>query len=159
MIRSFRIQFRFSSVTILRTHWQLTKYFIVSTNSLNQAYFIKLIRSNKIQQYAGIYLLQNTCTCFGCPSHPSSGVHKAVTAASGTGRIMCQSNNLPPTWPIGHVGGRYQCACRYKDTHIVTRYVILAKHWMWLPDDGFMWTETCWSSFHNFNYFNNLRVL
>ena len=37
------------------------------------------------------------------------------------------------------------------DTHIVTRYVILAKHWMWLPDDGFTWTETCWSSFYNFN--------
>ena len=30
---------------------------------------------------------------------------------------------------------------------------------MWLPVDGFMWTETCWSSFYNFNYFNNLRVL
>jgi len=24
------------------------------------------------------------------------------------------------------------------DTHIGTRYVISAKHWMWLPDDGFM---------------------
>jgi len=24
------------------------------------------------------------------------------------------------------------------DTHIGTRYVILAKHWMWLPDDDFM---------------------
>jgi len=24
------------------------------------------------------------------------------------------------------------------DTHIDNRYVILAKHWMWLPDDGFM---------------------
>jgi len=42
------------------------------------------------------------------------------------------------------------------DMHIGTRYVILAKHWMWLPDDGFMWTETCWSSFYNFSYFNNL---
>ena len=47
-------------------------------------YYI-LIRSNKMQQYAGIYLLQNYSTCFGCPSHPSSGVHKTVTAASGTG--------------------------------------------------------------------------
>ena len=45
------------------------------------------------------------------------------------------------------------------DTHIGTRYVILAKHWMWLPDDGFMWTETCWSSFYNFDYFNNLGIL
>ena len=43
-----------------------------------------LIKSNKMQLYAGIYLLQNHSTCFGCPSHPSSGVHKTVTAASGT---------------------------------------------------------------------------
>jgi len=43
------------------------------------------IRSNKMQQYAGIYLLQIYSACFGCPSHPSSGVHETVTAASGTG--------------------------------------------------------------------------
>ena len=44
-----------------------------------------------MQQYAGIYLLQNYCTCFGCPSHPSSGVNKTVTAASGTAQIL---------WPV-----------------------------------------------------------
>ena len=38
-----------------------------------------------MKQYVGIYLLQNYSTCFGFPSHPSSGVHKTVTAASGTG--------------------------------------------------------------------------
>ena len=43
------------------------------------------IRSNKMQQYAGIYLLQVYSTCFACPSNPSSGVHQTVTAASGTG--------------------------------------------------------------------------
>ena len=47
-----------------------------------------LIRSNDMQQYAGIYLLQNYSTCFGCPSHPSSGEHKTVTAASGTGHSI-----------------------------------------------------------------------
>ena len=47
-----------------------------------------LIRSNKMQQYAGIYLLKNHSTCFGCPSHPSSGVHKTVIAASGTGHSI-----------------------------------------------------------------------
>jgi hypothetical protein len=46
-----------------------------------------LIRSNKMQQYAGMYLQQNHSTCFGCPTHPSSAVHKTVTAASGTGQI------------------------------------------------------------------------
>ena len=47
-----------------------------------------LVRSNEMQQYAGIYLLQNYSTCFGCLSHPSSGVHKNVTAASGTGHSV-----------------------------------------------------------------------
>ena len=58
-----------------------------------------LIRYNEMQQYAGVYLLKNYSTCFGCPSKPSSGVHQTVTAASGTGHITCQSNNLPPAWP------------------------------------------------------------
>ena len=43
---------------------------------------------NKMQHYAGIYLLQNHSTCFGCPSHPSSGVHETVTADSGTGHCI-----------------------------------------------------------------------
>ena len=52
-----------------------------------------------MQQYAGIYLLQNYSTCFGCPSHPSSGVHKTVTAASGTGHSICNFavNKYPHT--------------------------------------------------------------
>ena len=54
-----------------------------------------------MQQYAGIYLLQNYSTCFTCPSHPSPGVHKTVTAASGTGHITYSGNNLPPAWPKG----------------------------------------------------------
>ena len=47
-----------------------------------------LIRSNEMQQYAGVYLLQNYSTCFGCSSHSSSGVHQTVTAASGTGHSV-----------------------------------------------------------------------
>jgi len=38
-----------------------------------------------MQQYADIYLLVNYSTCFGHPSRPSSGVHKTVVAACGTG--------------------------------------------------------------------------
>jgi hypothetical protein len=40
-----------------------------------------------MQQYAGIYLLQNYSKCFGCLSHRSS-VHETVTAASGTGHSV-----------------------------------------------------------------------
>ena len=54
-----------------------------------------------MQQCAGIYLLQNHCTCFGCSLHPSSGVHKTVTAASGTGHSICATTFLQhgQIWP------------------------------------------------------------
>ena len=60
-----------------------------------------------MQQYAGIYLLQNHSTFFGCPSHPSSGVHKTVTAASGTGHSISattflQRGQRPDDGCVGH---------------------------------------------------------
>ena len=33
-------------------------------------------------------ILQMHSTCFGCQPHPSSGVHKTVTTASGIGHIL-----------------------------------------------------------------------
>ena len=41
-----------------------------------------------MQQYAGVYLLQNYSTCFGCLSYSSIGVHQTLTAASGTGHSV-----------------------------------------------------------------------
>jgi hypothetical protein len=35
----------------------------------------------------------------GVHRYPSSGVHKTITAASGTGHITYLSNSLPPAWP------------------------------------------------------------
>ena len=46
-----------------------------------------------MQQYAGVYLLQNYSTCFGSLSHPSSGVHQTATAAS---EEVCEYK-IPPT--------------------------------------------------------------
>ena len=51
-----------------------------------------LNKSNEMQQYADIYLLLNYPTCFGRPSHPSSGVHKTVVAASGRYRTLRGAN-------------------------------------------------------------------
>ena len=58
---------------------------------------------NKIQQDAGIYLLQNYSTCFECPSHPSSGIHQTVIAASGAGHSIrvttfCQHGLIRQHW-------------------------------------------------------------
>ena len=50
-------------------------------------------------------ILQVQSTCFGCQTHPSSGLHKTVTTTSGTGHIFLRSY-LSPTCPLGHVGGR-----------------------------------------------------
>ena len=68
-------------------NWQITyvcfgvdKFYIHGSVHRN----IRLKKSNKMQQYGGIYLLLNYCTCFGRPSRPSSGVHKTVVKVSGT---------------------------------------------------------------------------
>ena len=62
-----------------------------------------LIISNEMQHYAGVYLLQNYSTCFECLSHPSSGEHQTVTAASGTGHSVRattfrQRDLIRPRW-------------------------------------------------------------
>jgi len=46
-------------------------------------------------------LLQDHSTCFGCNPHPSSGVHKTVTAASGTGHVIIASTFLRGQVRIG----------------------------------------------------------
>ena len=52
-----------------------------------------------MQQYAGIYLLQNCFTCFGFPSHTSSGELKRLTAAPGTRHMTYLRNKLGASWP------------------------------------------------------------
>ena len=39
-------------------------------------------------------ILQAYSTCFVYQPHPSSGVHKTVTTASGTGHIFCAATSL-----------------------------------------------------------------
>ena len=49
-------------------------------------------------------ILRVQSTCFGCQPHPSSGVHKTVATAFGTGHIFCAA-----TWPRWReVAAQYQ---------------------------------------------------
>jgi hypothetical protein len=79
--------------------------------------------------------------------------------------VLCTVQDTVVSCTVHNIHTQQVKICRHNndniniDTHIGTRYVILAKHWMWLPDDGFMWTETSCNNFYNFNYFNNLRIL
>jgi len=57
---------------------------------------------NKVQQDATIcrYLFTaKLLYMFRVSSHPSSVVHKTVTAAAGTGHITYQDKEIPPAWP------------------------------------------------------------
>ena len=67
----------------VREHQKLAFYIFYIHGSVHRDSV--LIRSNKLELCAGVYLLQVYYTCFGRPLGPSSGVQKTVTAASGTG--------------------------------------------------------------------------
>jgi len=55
---------------------------------------ILIIVQRDATQNSLFIILQVHSTCFGCQPHASSGVHRTVTTASGTGHSY-----LSPTWP------------------------------------------------------------
>jgi len=66
-----------------------------------QDHTILIIVQRDATQSSLFIILQVHRTCFGCQPHPSSGVHKAVTTASGTGHIFCAASSLQrgQAWP------------------------------------------------------------
>ena len=64
---------------------------------------ILIIVQRDATQSSLFIILQVQSACFGCQTHPSSGVHKTVTTTCDTGHIFVQ---LPPsnvakfTWPL-----------------------------------------------------------
>ena len=51
--------------------------------------YILIVVQRDATQSSLFIILQVHCTYFGCQPHQSSGVHKTVTTASGTGHIFC----------------------------------------------------------------------
>jgi len=86
-----------------------------------------------MQQHAGVYLLQNYSTCFGCLLHPSSGVHQNVTAASSTGHSVrattFRQRGLIRQLAEGHVGGRF---CSDTMTCVRSCSYSLMHSWWWV---------------------------
>jgi len=56
---------------------------------LNLAFKGLIIVQRDATQSSLFIILQVHSKRFGCQPHPSSGVHKTVTTASGTGHIFC----------------------------------------------------------------------
>jgi len=52
------------------------------------------ILQREVTQSSLFIILQVHSTCFGCQPHPSAGVHKTVTTASGTAHIFCAATSL-----------------------------------------------------------------
>ena len=57
-------------------------------------HFLLIIVQRDATQSSLFIILQVHSKCFGCLPHPSSGVHKTVTTASGTGHIFCAVTSL-----------------------------------------------------------------
>ena len=74
-------------------------------------------------------ILQVHSTCFGCQPNPSSGVHKIVSTASGTGHNFFAATSLQ-RGQVGHVGGSTSTGgCSYS--------FVYSWWWVWLTP------ETC----------------
>jgi len=63
----------------------LNLIFTDACTSKNIYWSILIIVQRDATQSSLFIILQVHSTCFGCQPHPSSGVHKIVTIASGTG--------------------------------------------------------------------------
>jgi len=83
----------FYSLHVSGSHVPIIRRIIVSMR--HPVYRLK--KSNKMQQYADIYLLLNYCTCVRYPMRPSSGVHKTVGVASATVLIWSRLRKFAAT--------------------------------------------------------------
>ena len=86
LLESLRL---FSNMYLLHAGIHKSSFFLYICSSVHRNSRLK--ESNKMQQYADVYLLLNYCTCFGHPLHPSLGVHKNVVAASGTDHTVWEA--------------------------------------------------------------------
>ena len=70
----------------------IIKYYVYG--SVHRCSVLIIVQRDATQSSLFI-ILQVHSTCFGCQPHPSSGIHKTVTAASGTGHIFCAAAEWP----------------------------------------------------------------
>jgi len=83
----------------------ILKYFKLFPETLTKSVkilrYILITSQRDVTQSSLFIILQVHSTCFGCQPHPSSGIHKTVTTASGTGHVFCVTTSLQrgQAWP------------------------------------------------------------
>ena len=93
-----------------RRHWCYDcQFYICSSVHRNS----RLQKSNKMQQYADIYLLLNYSTCFGRPSRPSSGVHKTLVQIVLTGERASSNVTFGIWWGKFCQKHNYKCMVKW----------------------------------------------
>ena len=75
---------------------------VLHSSKYNHHILILIIVQQDATQSSLFIILQVHPTCFGCQSHPSSGVHKTVTTAAGISHIFCAATSFKH----GHFGRR-----------------------------------------------------
>ena len=145
-------------VLTAETCWALNEYWIynkisgiklVSLYSTNVSNYMLIIVQRDATQSSLFIILQVHSTCFGCQSHPSSGVHQIVTAASCTGHIFVQlpssnvaklaSKRCTKIWPVPEAVVTVWCTpddgCGWHPKHvewtcrIINRLLCVASRW------------------------------
>ena len=74
---------------------------VAETGDLKTLKSLSIIFQRDATQSGIFIILQVHSICFGCQPHPSSGIHKTVTTASGT--VQLPPSNVAK---FGHVGGK-----------------------------------------------------
>ena len=81
--------FTFSGFSQISEIFHVLKPLLYLLIFVNLSYIRLIIAQRDATQNSLFIILQVHSTCFGCLTHPSSGVHRTVTTASGTGHIFC----------------------------------------------------------------------
>ena len=99
-------------ITVQRDATQSNLFIILQVDNIVNEFYVHgsahrwsilIIVQRDATQSSLFIILQVQSACFGCQTHPSSGVHKTVTTTCDTGHIFVQ---LPPsnvakfTWPL-----------------------------------------------------------
>jgi len=84
--------------TDIQHFFHILNFAILECSQHNNVYTMLIIVQRDATQSSLFITLQVHSTCFGCQAHPSSGVHKTVTTASGTSATSFQRGQAI-AWP------------------------------------------------------------
>jgi len=106
--------------TIKMMHGPINIRFIVILCLWSVHRWPKLIIVQRDATQSSLFIILRVhSTCFGCQPHPSSGVHKTVTTASGTGHIFLRSYlQAWPRWREATVLCNPDDGCGWNPKHV-----------------------------------------